>query len=552
MTDLEVAAAVDFGTYGTGFAWADLRDRDRASDPRTIHHYDRWRNQPASYIKTRTSLLLRDGDIVAWGYEADRRRVTAELEQDGLSYRDRFKLGLGDPVEATARAAERDITAYLSAFYDFALRQITGDMSVGPEQIRWCITVPAMWSDQQRGVMRQAAHAAGFPSGTDRLLLAVESEMAALYCHYHSERTDFATEGKSFLVVDAGGGTVDITAYRVDGVGQLVQLGVSPGGRCGSTYVDKLFMTDLLPRRLPMAVLERVFRKSPQVAYELRGAWERAKHGWDPDRDAPTELPLPVPIYAALDPVARRHLADAQNQVSDWLILQPQEMRDLFDVAVDEIEELVGEQIRRVGSVDTVLLVGGFAQSKYLRQRLGDAVGVNVVVPRSPSGAVLSGAVHYCLRPETVVARCSSFTYGLRISSTVDPEHRGDLERRFVDGWGEERCDNRFDIYVRRGDVVPAGYVVTKTFFPAHRTQDALTFAVFASRRENPRYTDELGVFQIGTLEVEIGEVTKLPRNDQRIELAMEFGGTEIRARAKVVRTGELLNTTFRFERAWG
>ena len=68
--------------------------------------------------------------------------------------------------------------------------------------------------------MFKAAVEAGLPDDRDRLLLAREPAVAALYCKAKGEAV-LGTAGTRFLVVDAGGGTVDITAYQVAPDGRL-------------------------------------------------------------------------------------------------------------------------------------------------------------------------------------------------------------------------------------------------------------------------------------------------------------------------------------------
>lgn len=52
------------------------------------------------------------------------------------------------------------------------------------EDVRWVITVPAIWRSSAKQLMRQAAYEAGL--GSDRLpqqiLIALEPEAASLFC----------------------------------------------------------------------------------------------------------------------------------------------------------------------------------------------------------------------------------------------------------------------------------------------------------------------------------------------------------------------------------
>ena len=63
------------------------------------------------------------------------------------------------------------------------LRDATGT-KLGGEDIRWVITVPAIWRQQAKQFMREAAYQADIasPRQPDRLVIALEPEAASVYC----------------------------------------------------------------------------------------------------------------------------------------------------------------------------------------------------------------------------------------------------------------------------------------------------------------------------------------------------------------------------------
>lgn len=48
------------------------------------------------------------------------------------------------------------------------------------------------------------------------------------------------TEGTAYLVVDAGGGTVDLTLHIIED-NAIKELSVRSGDTCGSVFIDKSF-----------------------------------------------------------------------------------------------------------------------------------------------------------------------------------------------------------------------------------------------------------------------------------------------------------------------
>ena len=78
---------------------------------------------------------------------------------------------------------------------------------IDPQHIQYCLTVPAMWTDAAKGVMRRTAIEAGLIQPQDpphRLLLVSEPEAAAMYCERKCEQFNLR-QGDRFMICDAGG-----------------------------------------------------------------------------------------------------------------------------------------------------------------------------------------------------------------------------------------------------------------------------------------------------------------------------------------------------------
>ena len=56
--------------------------------------------------------------------------------------------------------------------------------------------------------------------------------------------------GARFMVVDCGGGTVDITAYQNDQDGKMIEIGRSLGDRLGSDFLNRRVENEYLLERL--------------------------------------------------------------------------------------------------------------------------------------------------------------------------------------------------------------------------------------------------------------------------------------------------------------
>jgi hypothetical protein len=116
---------------------------------------------------------------------------------------------------------------------------------ISESEVQWCLTVPAIWKDDQKNAMREAAALAGLVDHkeSDQLKIILEPEAALL--HSRVSELDQMTPGTTVMMIDAGGGTVDLTAHTIQsqasGHVELAEAAAGMGGFCGSTFVDGNF-----------------------------------------------------------------------------------------------------------------------------------------------------------------------------------------------------------------------------------------------------------------------------------------------------------------------
>ena len=110
-------------------------------------------------------------------------------------------------------------------------------------------STPAVWSDAAQAKTRYCAQQAGMGNG-HRLQIVSEPEAAATYALDALDPHDIKV-GDTFVLVDAGGGTVDLISYTVSALKPILKLeeaATGTGGLCGSTYLNRIFQEYLLSR----------------------------------------------------------------------------------------------------------------------------------------------------------------------------------------------------------------------------------------------------------------------------------------------------------------
>lgn len=140
--------------------------------------------------------------------------------------------------------------------------------------------------------------------------------------------------------------------------------------------------------------------------------------------------PIPVPGLAANEKLGIRR---------GRMNIKSAEIKGIFDPVVDKIIKLVGNQILATKlRVKAVLLVGGFGQNNYLKERLRNSFSpIEVLQPPNAWTAVVRGAVMMGLAQSnpslslvSVVSRVARKHYGISLYVLFD-EDVHDFDKRY-------------------------------------------------------------------------------------------------------------------------
>jgi len=146
-------------------------------------------------------------------------------------------------------------------------------------KIRWCLTLPAIWSVEQKDFMIRAVKLSGMtsspdPIGTGELILVLEPEGAAANFIDYVPSIAVNPENQVVVVVDAGGGTVDLTAHQVKS-GCLNELVAGHGNLLGGESVNRLFFEKLSEHFI--GYNEWKEKKNPSLFYKTALEFEKKK-----------------------------------------------------------------------------------------------------------------------------------------------------------------------------------------------------------------------------------------------------------------------------------
>ncbi|KAG0019849.1 Heat shock 70 kDa protein 12A [Entomortierella chlamydospora] len=422
------------------------------------------------------------------------------------------------------------ISDYLRALHEYAADKILQEFgrSYSRNSFRYCLTVPAMWSDKAKDVMRKAAIRAGLITAfdhPDRLTLVSEPEAAALYCEKACKQYDLG-HGDRFMICDAGGGTVDLIVYEISSTSQgrrLSEVTKGHGATCGSMFIDLNFGNLLIKK------FESQDAKIPKNI--IPAMVDTFAYNHKPQFGEDDELYLALPRNSFFDDIK-----DPKSIGIDggFMSLKESELKKVvFEPVVKQVLTLIQEQLNNAKQCSAIFMVGGFGSSNYLLKRVKQEFGsvVNTIsAPNRPELAVVCGAVYAGLNPKMVTARITRLCYGtdagMNFEEGIDPER---LKLRKSSG---PLCTGRFSTFVRKGQKVQVNECVTKLYSFTKNKHGTSTYStgIFAIDGDPPRYIDDVGVSELAKISIS----DPFTPSDQighkvSVEMKMYFGLNEIR-----------------------
>ncbi|KUJ23235.1 uncharacterized protein LY89DRAFT_574266 [Mollisia scopiformis] len=381
------------------------------------------------------------------------RRLLELLSIDGLGFNDSDEDEDGppeypgkEPVDVVAdylTEIRKHVFSDLAKIYGSTLSTLNKEL---------VITVPAVWSEHAKDLTVKAVAKAKFD--VSKISLVTEPEAAAIYTLKDMKEGAGKDQiqitpsipsnnisklrlqvGDSFVLSDAGGGTVDLISYHVTQVHPVLKVeeaAIGSGDKCGASYVDKEFLT-WLEKKLG----SEAFRKIPQAKTRhgsvLMTAFETAKMYFE---GKPEEFEVPLPKERGIED-DEKGIEDQYPGMLRLLILDSSDLIAIFDPCVNRILELIDGQVAAVlksgnrkpkaRALITLDNVGGFGRNEYLYSKIVEYCKDRNMLTSRPSfpwSAVARGAVCRGLEgPQAglVAVRLARKHYGTYASERFNP-----------------------------------------------------------------------------------------------------------------------------------
>ncbi|KAJ3121378.1 hypothetical protein HK098_003754 [Nowakowskiella sp. JEL0407] len=579
----KVICAIDFGTSGTGYSFAFAKPNEDLNPTGDIFQNATWPSTEGG--KTSTSIVIQKTEqtdtnsgasnfnsgskILAFGKKADEyvsklrksanvgnvfyfRNFKMKLYRDDVKMSDTNPYYLYDELKNERFPAVDVIGMCLSEVKKAFMSQISS-MKVGQitdKNVLWALTVPAIWKDEAKKLMRQAAVVGGLISSfsSASLTLILEPEAASIWCL--RSRYLLLSPNDVHVVADCGGGTIDVTVHRVtaNDKSDVQEVFRASGGDWGSTVIDRDFF-NLLETFLARTNLFTKLKNDVVAFFQLREEWEKRKCSYDGSGEASITLPRVITddeeiLDFATEFYNENHEGAEIIIEGSQLILSEQVMKHLFKNAIEETVNHVHEIVKTVRCVKSAVLVGNFANcvllQRELRQRL-DWTRISLIIPPAPGICVMCGAVLLANRPSQITQHIAKSAYGVSSFLRYNPSIHSISSVRYSNIAGKRHIPRVecMDWMVDYGDQIPFGKILQNTYYPFN-VQDGMLFEIYRGSESGIVYHYDPRCSKLGKLS--FTDLNFDDINSYGVELYFLFGHSELLVRAKEPTNGKRID----------
>ncbi|KAG6901746.1 hypothetical protein C0995_008311 [Termitomyces sp. Mi166 len=379
------------------------------------------------------------GNVRAVGAEALKEDLESMVEEEGWTKAEWFKLHLRPSSYASATQKITPLpknktvldvfSDFLGYLYKCAQSYIQETHANGvhlwtsfKDHIEFILTHPNGWEGAQQSQLRKAAIRAGLipdtPKGRTRVHFVTEGEASLHFCVQSGLTIEALNSEEGIIIVDAGGGTVDISAYGHDSNATGLSFQEISTPQCffqGSIFVTdraRAFLDDLLQDSKfaeDVDHITRCFDKTTKLRFRSIEEPYFIKFGTSRDKDF--------------------SLGIRSGQLK---------LQGLHSGSAEELYE--ADQF------------GGFAASDWLFGQLKDSLKPMGIVVSRPDNhvnkAVADGGVSFYI-DHFVSARVAKYAYGVEVNTYFDPtddEHLSRFLTVFTDAAGYEMVPGAYSI----------------------------------------------------------------------------------------------------------
>lgn len=418
-SERKLLLAFDVGTTYSGISYSIL-DPGKEPEIQGVHKFPGQEIAGGNAKIPSVMYYSKDGRVRAAGAETERDGMDIVAEEEDWVKTEWFKLHLrprtaaftqGDvripdlPLGKTVVEVVADFLTYLNDCAKQYIQQVHPGIGVdlwSGREIHYILSHPNGWEGPQQALMKQAAEKAGLlkAGGRNQLTFITEGEASLNRCIEKGLMSDAIRRGQGVTIVDAGGGTLDISAYASKTNGKTFEeIAESQCHFKGSIFVTEA-AEDHLDQLLQgskfhtdIHEMKKYFDRTTKCAFRDESDPHYIRFGSARDRDPKLKI------------------------TAGKLRLEGREVASFFEPSIKCIIDGVLSQ-RRIAHkpISTVFLVGGFAASDYLFRRVKEGLeshGLQVYRPDTQVNKVVADGAISGILDRPVRSRVTRSAFGV-------------------------------------------------------------------------------------------------------------------------------------------
>jgi len=571
----DVVVGIDFGSSGTGYAFS-------FNNPKEI--ILGYLKDQGPDVKVPTEIILdKNLNFIAFGGKCKKYIELKNKLKEGELHFQKIKMSLYHDQttikpqnQSTEYPLDEIISKVLKHVKEEAIKTISEKRpTINENKIKWVVTVPAIWKENQKGIMMKASEKAGlFNDCTNRAnFFALEPEAASLFCSQDSAiEPKYIEPGKTFIICDLGGGTGDIVTHSKKEKDEIKEKYQANGGNFGSNEIDKKIFSLIINKIFGFEEFNSLEKKNEKIQkpYKTGFLYQQWKLLEDEIqiKKKITEDIKDDSFY--LDCRIFEKFTDGKN-IKDLINLYNKNCRDGWEIKLEEDNwfltcpnkifydlitrqaEKISEQIEKITEnipdVESIIYVGGYCQNEilinYFKTKFN---GKNIVhlKPSYPDLAVVKGAVLFGINPNIITERKAKYSIGLSVREKWDETIHGNGEKIFDEKNKCYYCNNCFNLFFEKGQTLSINDTITHHLEMSDSRYCYLGF-YRSIYKKNPNLCSEDGVEKIGEDRLDLK--TDFKDDERDIEVIMKFGGTYVEAECIHKKSRQRIKTNLYFDK---
>ena len=376
----------------------------------------------------------------------------------------------------------------------------------------------------------------------NEVIFALEPEAAALHCMLQND----LLLTKYYLIVDCGGGTIDIVAHKMtkdeNGEISIEELvpphGSSSGGFEINHELEKLFR-ELC--NLSIQDMDEMKTKYSKDWNKIIDEFELSKTYVNPNPNDffGTDIKLADKIYEYIEQKSGETIKELakkyRNHKVEWiddektLSLPYTTMYSLFQSVISRISVVIKTVLQKpeCSKIDEIVLVGGFATNSLLYQEISSLFPTMTIKQNKDAlTAVLKGAVKYGIHRKIITSRIIPLSVGIE---TCVPFVEGIHDKQLkITINGNDYCKGIFLKCIEINESIKQNTIFEQVFQLLENVSYC-RFTVYGSRSGSVKYVTSKECYPIA--HYEISNLNHLQEN-RKIKIILSLGGTEMNVSA--------------------